>query len=244
MRLKYSKLTEQQTDMLLEQFVEGTPARTAADQVHLNRNTVRGFYHKIREIAAWRTDEKWSLDGDIELDESYFHAVGEGIAGRIALFGIVGRGGKFFTKAIPFADSQQSEDPLELPPVQRKKIFPDSIVYTDNWRQGDTVDIADLKHRIYRSRLADGQRPQISGIAEFWNRVREHLIRYNGVPRRNFHLFLKESEWRVNNGPPEQTREQQLEQLKRWIRMHGEREPPPEEPPRPRNRRIRIRYRR
>ncbi|MCX7351674.1 MAG: IS1595 family transposase, partial [Proteobacteria bacterium] len=36
----------------------------------------------------------------------------------------------------------------------------------------------------------------------------------NGVPKENFPLFLKESEWRFNNPNPKA----QLSQLKQWIK--------------------------
>jgi transposase len=52
MKVRRSKLTEEQTRRLLEHFVAGTPARTAAELVHVNRNTATLFYHKMRELIA------------------------------------------------------------------------------------------------------------------------------------------------------------------------------------------------
>ncbi|MEI5677243.1 IS1595 family transposase, partial [Mesorhizobium sp. CCNWLW179-1] len=37
----------------------------------------------------------------------------------------------------------------------------------------------------------------------------------NGIPRHNFHLFLKECEWRFNYGPPASL----LKTLKTWIKQ-------------------------
>ncbi|MEI5682428.1 IS1595 family transposase, partial [Mesorhizobium sp. CCNWLW179-1] len=37
----------------------------------------------------------------------------------------------------------------------------------------------------------------------------------NGIPRHNFHLFLKECEWRFNYGPPANL----LKTLKTWIKQ-------------------------
>ena len=50
MRLKHSKLTANQTVRLCEHFVAGTPARTAAELVGVNKNTAALFYHRLREI--------------------------------------------------------------------------------------------------------------------------------------------------------------------------------------------------
>lgn len=41
----------------------------------------------------------------------------------------------------------------------------------------------------------------INGIENFWNQAKRHLSRYNGIPRRRFHLCIKECEWRFNYRP-------------------------------------------
>jgi len=60
---------------LLKHFVGGTPARTAAGLVGVNRHTATLFFHKLREIIAARIAEDAPLDGEIELDESCFGGV-------------------------------------------------------------------------------------------------------------------------------------------------------------------------
>lgn len=54
MRLKRSKLGSSQTLRLCEHFAVGTPARTAAELVGVNRNTAILFYHRLREIITAR----------------------------------------------------------------------------------------------------------------------------------------------------------------------------------------------
>lgn len=56
MRLKRSKLSEKQSARLLEHFVAGTPARTAAELVGVNKNTAVLYYHRLREIIAARIE--------------------------------------------------------------------------------------------------------------------------------------------------------------------------------------------
>ncbi|MDY0306984.1 MAG: IS1595 family transposase, partial [Desulfovibrionaceae bacterium] len=34
----------------------------------------------------------------------------------------------------------------------------------------------------------------------FRNQAKRHLRRFNGIPRQSFYLFLKECEWRFNEG--------------------------------------------
>jgi transposase len=42
----------------------------------------------------------------------------------------------------------------------------------------------------------------INGVENFRSLAEWHLRKYNGIPRENFHLFLKECERRFNYGPP------------------------------------------
>ena len=97
MRLKHSKLTAIQTERLCEHFVAGTPARTAAQLVGVNKNTAALFFHRLREIIAVRVEDESPIKGEIEVDECYFGGVrkgkrGRGAAGKVPVFGILKRG--------------------------------------------------------------------------------------------------------------------------------------------------------
>jgi transposase len=218
MKLKHSRLTHFQSNKLLEHFVAGTPARTAADLVDVNRNTARQFYHKLRQIIAWQIEEEWQFDGEIEVDESYFGGVrkgkrGRGAGGKVAVFGILKRGGRVYTKIIPDAKTDT------LLPIIREKVVPDSIVYTDCWRGYNALDVSEFKHyRINHSELFVDKHNHINGIENFWNQAKRHLRKYNGIPEKHFHLFLKECEWRFNYGSPKQ----QMTQLKLWIKLYNQ----------------------
>jgi len=72
MRLRHSKLSHFKTNRLLEQFVAGTPARTAAALIGTNKISATNFYHKLRLIIHDKLIEEASeLAGEIEVDESY-----------------------------------------------------------------------------------------------------------------------------------------------------------------------------
>jgi len=217
MRLKHSKLTDFQTNRLLEHYVAGTPARTAALLIGVNRNTVTQFYHRLRCIIAKRLGEEWiEFAGEIEVDESYFGGVrkgkrGRGAAGKVPVFGLLKRGGHVYT--VPVQDTKADT----LIPIIACKVQPDSIVYTDSYRSYDTLDITDFHHmRINHSKLFADKDNHINGIENFWNQAKRHLRRYNGIPRHNFHLFLKECEWRFNYGPPNRL----LKILKKWLKPY------------------------
>ena len=40
------------------------------------------------------------------------------------------------------------------------------------------------------------------------------MRKFNGIPRGNFGLYLKECEWRFNNPDPKE----QLKQIKQWVK--------------------------
>lgn len=215
MRLKHSKLSHFQTNRLIEQFVAGTPARTAASLVGVNKISATKLYHKLRLIIYNRLIQEASeLAGEIEVDESYFGGVrkgkrGRGAAGKVAVFGLLKRGGKVFTIVVNDTKSDT------LIPIIACKVQPDSIVYTDSYRSYDVLDITDFKHyRINHSKLFANKHNHINGIENFWNQAKRHLRKYNGIPKKNFDLFLKECEWRFNYGSPDQL----LKTLRKWIK--------------------------
>lgn len=218
MRLRHSKITHFQTDRLLEHFVAGTPARTACLLVGLNRNSVTAFYHKLRLLISERlTEEAQELAGEVEVDESYFGGVrkgkrGRGAAGKVPVFGLLKRGGRVYTIAVKDTKADT------LIPIIACKVQPDSIVYTDSYRSYDVLDITDFHHmRINHSELFAERQNHINGIENFWNQAKRHLRRYNGIPRQNFDLFLKECEWRFNYGPPDQL----LKTLRIWLKPYA-----------------------
>ena len=91
---------------------------------------------------------RWSFDGSVELDESYFGGRrkgrrGRGAAGKVVVFGILKRNGRVYTVVV---DNAKSESLL---PVIKKKIMPDSIVYTDSLSSYDKLDVSGfIHHRI------------------------------------------------------------------------------------------------
>lgn len=216
MARRRSRLSTYRQFKLVEHFVAGTPARTAAELVSVNRNTAILFYRKLREIIAARIEDVSHLSGEIEADESYFGGVrkgkrGRGAAGKVPVFGLLKRGGKVYTKIIP--DARQET----LLPILKNKIRPDSIVYTDSFGSYDILHVSGFRHRRvnHSKRFVAKGGKHINGIENFWNQAKRHLRKYNGIPRQSFNLFLKECEWRFNYGSPKRL----LEVLLRWSNL-------------------------
>jgi transposase len=197
---------------LLEHFVAGTTARAAAMVVGVQANTAKTFYRRLRQLIASK-QESYALSGEIEADESYFGGVrkgkrGRGARGKVPVFGLLKRGGKVYTAIIPNAKAST------LIPIIRKKVVPDSIVYTDGFQAYDVLDVSEFHHRrVNHSKVFVNKRGHhINGIENFWNQAKRHLRRFNGIPKDSFYWFLKECEWRFNGGDHKKL----LNQLKSW----------------------------
>jgi len=216
--MRKSRLSSVKQSKLLEHFVAGSTARCAADLVGVNRNTAAYYFQRLREIIVYELEQESHevFIGEIEVDESYFGGTrkgkrGRGSAGKVPVFGLLKRGGKVYTKIIADASSQT------LMPIIANKVIPDSIVYSDSWRGYNVLDVSDFKHyRINHSKLFADKQNHINGIENFWNQAKRHMRKFNGVPKANFVLFLKECEWRFNNPTPQA----QLSQIKQWVKKH------------------------
>ena len=215
--MRKSRLSWYKQNKLIEHFVSGTTARCAADLVGVNRKSAAYYYMRLREIIAHHQEqESLSIfEGEIEVDESYFGGTrkgkrGRGAGGKVPVFGLLKRGGKVYTQIIPDAKGDT------LMPIIQDKIMLDSVVYSDSWPAYNTLDTSGFRHfRINHSKLFADKKNHINGIENFWNQAKRHLRKFNGIPKENFHLFLKECEWRFNNSNPKE----QLTQLRQWVRQ-------------------------
>src|SRR3989339_1747498 len=193
--MRKSRLSKTKQDRLIEHFVAGTTARTTAVLVGVNKSTASYYFHRLRELIFKAVEDETPFSGEIEVDESYFGGKrkgkrGRGAAGKVPVFGILKRGGKVYTQVIPDAKSKT------LLPIIRGKVQPDSIVYSDALYSYNVLDVSEFKHfRINHSKLFADKQNHINGIENFWNQAKRHMRKFNGIPTKNFPLFLKECEW-------------------------------------------------
>lgn len=217
MGIKYCRLTPRQRGELVKLFVAGSTARTAAALAGVHRNTAALFFAKIRGLIAAEQEQAMTeaFDGPVEIDESYFggHRKGKrgrGAAGKVAVFGILKRGGRVYAQMI--ADCKRDT----LLPIIRRKVAPESVVYSDTFASYDTLSVEGYEHeRInHHEELAAAGGRHINGIENFWSQAKRHLRRFNGVPKASFPLFLQECVWRFNARTPEE----QLKSLRKLLR--------------------------
>ena len=211
--VRKSRLTASQQTRLIEYFVAGTTARAASELVGIQANSAIRFFMMLRQIIASNLPS-YELSGEVEADESYFGGIrkgtrGRGAAGKVAVFGLLKRGGKVYTAIIPNAKTET------LLPIIQEKVTPDSIVYTDYFRAYNALDVSEFYHRrINHSKLFARGKNHINGIENFWNQAKRHLRKFNGIKQDNFYWFLKECEWRFNGG----NHQDLLNQLKSWYK--------------------------
>ncbi|WHP07322.1 MULTISPECIES: IS1595 family transposase [Acinetobacter] len=197
MKITRCKLSKKTQRKLLEFFIAEVTARTAADLLGIQPNSAALFYRKIRQVIMYYLDQDAIevFEGQIELDESYFGGVrkgkrGRGAAGKVAVFGMLKRGGKVYVKIVP--DTKTAT----LMPIITRKIAPDSIVYTDSYRSYNALDVSDFSyHRINHSEKFVEDKNHINGVENFWNQAKRVLRKYNGIDRNAFILFIKECEF-------------------------------------------------
>ena len=110
--MKKSRLSWYKQERLIEHFVSGTTARCAAEIISVNRKTAAYYFHRLRELISYHSEQEEHefFDGEIEVDESYFggHRKGKrgrGASGKVPVFGLLKRGGKVYTKIIVDAKS-------------------------------------------------------------------------------------------------------------------------------------------
>jgi transposase len=177
--MRKSRLKQKIQDRLIEYFIAGTTARTAASLVGVNFKTAAYYFHRLREIIYQSTEDETLFSGEVEVDESYFGGRrkgqrGRGAAGKVPVFGLLKRGGKVYAKVIPDAKSKT------LMKIMKNQIVPDSIVYSDSFRSYNVLDVSSFKHyRINHSKLFADKQNHINGIENFWNQAKRHNNSYS-----------------------------------------------------------------
>ena len=193
--MRRSRLSQYKQNKLIELFVSGVTAGTAARLVGVNKNTAAYYFHRLR-LLIFHSSPHWEMfDGEVEADErASQRQTGRGAARKVVVSGLLKRNGKVYTVAVPNTQT------ATLLPIIREQVKPDSIVYTDCYKSYDVPDVSEFSHlRINHSTHFADRQNHINGIENFWNQAKRHLRKFNGIPKEHFELYLKECEWRFNN---------------------------------------------
>ena len=88
--------------------------------------------------------------------------------------------------------SDTSRGGWELIPLMTQFTKPGSLYYTDDWHAYTFLDIRGDHVVIRKEKGRRKGRDHINGIEGFWPYAKHCLYHYRGVPRKYFHLYLKE----------------------------------------------------
>ncbi len=199
--LKKSHISQRKFRQILNCFCRDYTAVVCSEVTGISRNTVNSLYAKFRTRILELSQTNGNLDGEVEIDESYFGARrvrgkrGRGAKGKVPVVGLLKRQGKVYTQIIPNCIKEQ------LMPILQVKILENTTVYTDGWRSYDGLITSGYKHyRIYNheNEFARGKN-HVNGIESFWSYTKRRMNKFNGIAKSKFLLHLKESEFRFNH---------------------------------------------
>jgi len=199
--LKNSRISEHKFRQILKEFSFDSTASETAFRIGINRKTVNRIFHLFRKRIVLLCELEGKMDGEVEVDESYFGARrgrgkrGRGASKKIPVVGLLKRGGKVYTKVITRCTREQ------LMPVIKGKVLSETTVYTDGWKSYDGLILNGYKHkRVYHSKdeFVRGK-SHVNGIESFWSFTKRRMNKFNGVKKDYFLLHLKESEYRWNH---------------------------------------------
>ena len=211
--IPYSKISVYELKKIIKHFCVDIDATKTSELLEYNRKTINRYYLLFRQIIYVHRlslfQEK--IGWEIEVDESYFWAKRKRwFAGKLKrwrwtlkqpVFWLIKRKDdlgrvEIYTEIIPNCKA------VTLRPIILGKVdLDESILYSDGWRAYDgLVDVESERH--FRVNHGDHEFSRwngihINGIENFWSFTKRRLNKFNGV-KRNFHLHLKECEWRYD----------------------------------------------
>ncbi|MCX5834980.1 MAG: IS1595 family transposase [Deltaproteobacteria bacterium] len=185
---------------LIKLFELEVSVRKMSLQLGLSYRAVYRAVSTIRmAILSHAEDAPSLLDGEIEIDEAYFGGRrkgkrGRAAAGKVPVFGILERDGRVHVSVVPDVSA------ATLLKLTVKKVRRGSIVYTDKFHSYDSLMFCGYRHlKVDHQKYFSSGRVYINGLEGFWSWAKERLIKYHGVSRNHFPLYLKELEFRYNN---------------------------------------------
>jgi transposase len=197
---KYSLIQIKREMEILYYFYIEVSARKTAKELSLDYRLVhRRFMQFRKKISGYCNQEAKKLNGELELDETYFGGKRKGNRGRGAFnkaiaFGILERKGKVHTIIV---DNVKAETLMKAIESKTKK---GSVFYTDGFRSYNDLKQYG-KHNVIRHDKDEfaKEKNHINGIEGFWSFAKERFHKYHGINKANYPFYLKEMEFRFNH---------------------------------------------
>jgi transposase len=197
---KYYSIKKLKRDLeLLYYFYLEISARRAANELKLQYKSVhRKFMQFRRCISNYCLSEAKKLNGELELDESYFGGKRKGNRGRGAknktiVFGILERKSKIYTKIVENVSAETLMNEI------KNKTDKGSVFYTDGWKSYASLEQYGKHNIIDHDKKLVENHNHINGIEGFWSFAKERFHKYHGISKANYPFYIKEMEFRFNH---------------------------------------------
>lgn len=200
LRPKGAKLSERKFRELIKCFSLDLTAKDASVLVRLNRHTVNKYYECFRQLILKECGYREHIEGSVEVDESYFGPRrirgkrGRGAGKKIIVFGILKREGRVYTHII-----KDCRMPTIVPLIDGQ-VSKGSKVYSDDLGTYRHLYLRYNHQVVFHGRNEFAKKDNhINGIESFWAFAKHRMIKFKGIRKDRFLIYLKESEWRFNH---------------------------------------------
>ena len=113
---------------------------------------------------------------------------------KVPVFGILERNGLVSVDVVANVSAKT------LLNMTIKKVSRGSIVCTDKFHGYDSLVFCGYRHlKVDHGKYFASGKVYINGLEGFWSFAKERLMKYHGVSKKKFPLYLKELEYRYNN---------------------------------------------
>ena len=186
-------------ERLLEYFCLGLPAHRLRAQVPLNPKTVQRWFRLLREaIYHQQMRELSAFAGEIEMNGPAFGGRVPGEYGWVTadthiVWGLFQEKGMILT--FPIADRGNEG----LFRSMSQQATAGELCHTDDGQAYIFLEIRGNHVVIAKEKGRPKGKANPDGIEGFWSYGRHSLYQYRSIPKRYFHLYLKEIEWRYNH---------------------------------------------
>ena len=196
---KYSISNLRREMKILYYFYLELSAKKTAKEMELDYGVIHRKFMQFRKlIAEYCNKEAKKLNGELEIDESYFGGKRKGQRGRGAknkaiVFGILERRGKIYTKIVENVSAEMLMNEI------KNKTKKGSVFYTDGWKSYASLEQYGKHNVIDHDKELVNNHNHINGIEGFWSFAKERFHKYHGISKTNYPLYIKEMEFRFNH---------------------------------------------
>ncbi|MFC1982103.1 IS1595 family transposase [Chloroflexota bacterium] len=176
----------------------GISAKQIEREMGVTYKTAWRMFHQVRSLLG---EDIASLDGEVEVDETYIGGKrkgkrGRGAEGKSKVVGAVQRGGKIVAQVVPNVKRNT------LVPFMAKKVSRNATLFTDEFPTYDTMARFGYNHKRidHHSKVYVRGNIHTNSIEGFWSLVKRGISGvYHSVSPQYLQLYLNEYAFRYNH---------------------------------------------